>query len=331
MTSSWTRTVWRVGLITLFLAGCFPRVPGKDSGPPFWFPYIQGEGPDTDLWAVAVPGGQRRRLTNDQLQESAPTVLADGRIVFASKETGRWQLKVVDPRPAAPQESTFLYPGGHGDDFTPVVSPSGQVIFVSNRTGRNQLYAIVPGQQEATLLTPAAGIFDNPAPGPDGRIAYVRHFDGSRQIWLMDGDGGQPTQLTDLDLDVTNLSLLPVSDLTPPYRLDQALLLPSAPPGQAYQQVLRNQILFVAHRRSDQRTFGASRGRDLDIYRYDPATARVLNLTNLAGNDQDPVVLPSGMIAFTTDRSGTREIWTMDSWGGAQTPWITAKPWVSTR
>ncbi len=341
VTSPWPKAFWRTGLISLIIAGCYARVPQRDRGPAQWFPFIAANGGYTDLWAVTLPDGQPRRLTNDMLMESAPTSLADGRVVYASKEVGRWRLKVVDPRPlpdnghpnpgAAMRPSSFLYESGQGDDFSPMASPSGQVVFVSNRNGIKQIFAIVPGQTEPSLLTAGQAECDNPAPGPDGRIAYTRVFNGTRQVWIMDGDGGQPKQVTSLNLNVTDLALLPANKVPAPYRLNQAILMPSAAPGQVYQQVLQSQIIFVAHRRPDSREVVASIGPDLDIYRYDPATARVMNLTNVAGNDQNPVVLPSGLIAFTTDRRGHKEIWTMDAWGGRQQPWIETKPWVSTR
>ncbi|MBC7542192.1 MAG: PD40 domain-containing protein [Candidatus Sericytochromatia bacterium] len=342
MTSSWPRTrrLWRAGLIPLIIAGCFARVPAKEQDAAQWFPYIAANGQFTDLWAVAVPGGQRRRLTDDQLIEAAPAMLPDRRIVYASREVGRWRLKVVDPRPAAAtrpneeppvRQSEFHYTSAEADDFGPVVSPSGQVLFVSNRSGRKQIFALVPGQNEASLLTPETGECDNPAPGPDGRIAYTRLLNGSRQVWLVDGDGGQKLQVTNLGYNVTDLTLLPAGKVPPPYRLNQALLMPSAMPGQAYQQLLQSQIIFVAHRRPDARSVVTATGEDLDIFRYDPATKRVMNLTNVAGNDANPVVLPSGLIAFTTDRRGTQEIWTVDAWGGHQQPWIDGESWVSTR
>jgi Tol biopolymer transport system component len=340
VTSPWPRYFWRAGIAAVLVAGCFPRVPARDQGPATWFPYIAGKDGYTDLWAVSVPGGQHRQLTDDMLTEQAPAMMADGRIVYASKEVGRWRLKVIDPRPAASDrrqsdvlpKAEFLYEGGKGDDFAPTVSPSGQVVFVSNRNGTKQIFAVMPGAREATLLTPGPGDHDSPAPGPDGRIVYVRLHNGIRQVWIMDGDGGMPKQLTNLPMAMTNLALLPASKLPPPYRLNQALLMPSAMPGQAYQQLLQSQVIFVARRTGDSRFVVAEKGPDLDIFRFDPATNRVLNLTSAGGNDMDPVVMPSGLIAFTTDRrGGVRQIWTMDGWGGNQEPWITAKPWVSTR
>lgn len=334
MSSPWPRFLWRAGIVAALVAGCFPRVPVHDEGPVTWFPYVAGHDGYTDLWAISVPGGKRRQLTDDMLLEQGPTMLADGRIVYSSKEVGRWRLKVIDPRPAAAEnrQAEFLYDNAKGDDFGAVASPSGQIVFVSNRNGRKQIFAVMPGRRDATLLTPEPGEYDNPAPGPDGRIAFVRMHNGSRQIWIMDGDGGQPRQVTNLGMAMTDLALLPASKLPPPYRLNQALIMPSAMPGQAYQQVLQSQVLFVAHRTGDRRFVVKESGKDLDVFRFDPATHRILNLTSTNGNDMDPVVLPSGLIAFTTDRrGGVRQIWTMDGWGGDQQPWITDKPWVSTR
>jgi Tol biopolymer transport system component len=333
LTSPWPRRLWRAGIAAALVAGCFPRIPERDQGPTLWFPYIAGHDGYTDLWAVSVPGGQHRRLTDDTLTEQTPASLPDGRIVYASKEVGRWRLKVIDPRrPDDDRPATFFYKSAQGDDFSPTVSPSGQVVFVSNRNGRRQIFAAMPGQDGATLLTPGPGECDNPAPGPDGRIAFVQLHHGTRQVWIMDGDGGMPKPVTALPMAMTDVALLPAGKLPPPYRLNQALLMPSAMPGQAYQQLLQSQILFVAHRKADSRFVVKESGADLDIFRFDPATKRVLNLSGTSGNDSDPVVMPSGLIAFTTDRrGGTKEIWTMDGWGGDQQPWVTAKPWVSTK
>lgn len=337
MTSPWRRRTTSAGIIVLLLAGCYPRVPAREANDRFWFPFLSGQGKQTDLWAVSVPGGQYRQLTDDVFDEASPTLLADGRIVYASHETGRWRLMIVDPQLGADvgRIPRPLYDGGTGDDYSPVASPTGQVLFVSNRNGRKQIFAISPGARQPVLLTPQQGEHDHPAPAPDGGIYYIssspwRQTAGTRQIWQMEGDGRNARPVSNLPQAMSDLALLPADKLPPPYRIDQALAMPSPAPGQPYAEVRKPLLLFTALKPSRRSGLQAG-GTDLDIYRLDTSTQRQLNLTDRSGTDEAPVVMPSGLIAFTTDRRGKKEIWTMDGWGGEQRPWINGESWVKTR
>ena len=87
-----------------------------------------------------------------------------------------------------------------GVDSDPSWSDDGKrIAFETNRNGNIDIYSIDSGGRNPRQLTKGPLNEEDPAWSPKGnRIAYtVASKDGlSRQIWVMDGDGANPVQLT---------------------------------------------------------------------------------------------------------------------------------------
>ena len=85
-----------------------------------------------DLYVVDARGGVPRRVTSLPGDERWPSWLPDGRLVFADRDRGQWDLHVVDPaRPAATVERLT---DTTADETEPRVSPDGRLVaFVSTR------------------------------------------------------------------------------------------------------------------------------------------------------------------------------------------------------
>lgn len=96
-------------------------------------------------------------------------------------------------------------------DAHPTWSPDGQnIAFVSDRAGTYDIYVMDAEGNDPVRLTPIRGLphgrrdrWQNlgrdlhPSWYPDGRkIVFTSNRDGNYEIYIMDADGGNPTNLT---------------------------------------------------------------------------------------------------------------------------------------
>ncbi|GAB4249001.1 MAG: Tol-Pal system beta propeller repeat protein TolB [Acidobacteriota bacterium] len=155
------------------------------------------------------------------------------------------------------------------------------------------------------------------------QIAFVSQRGDSKEIWIMDYDGGNARQLTfngglnkfpewaydGRTVYFTNkptnenrwrLGLVEVDGLS--------RLLPIAAPYAASPAVAPDgRLAFSA------RTAGS---RDTDIFVANPDGSGMRNITNSPGIDTSPTWSPTGrQIAFVSDRTGSPQIWIMDADG----------------
>ena len=96
-----------------------------------------------------------------------------------------------------------------GADLDPVWSPDGQrVAFVR---GRAAVYVVnANGTGETPVTSPVPNEVATPTWSPDGqRIAYTVHAGGQSDIWVVNVDGSNPTQITDTAADETDLTWSP--------------------------------------------------------------------------------------------------------------------------
>jgi Gamma-glutamyltranspeptidase/WD40-like Beta Propeller Repeat len=153
-----------------------------------------------DLYVVAARGGAPRRVTSLPGDERWPSWLPDGRLVFANRAGGQWDLLIVDPaRPAANVERLT---DSTADETEPSVSPDGRhVAFVSTLdspdgegdlwllelTGRVVAGANGPTRPDPSPLVRERGAESSPAWAPDGvRVAYSVTQDGAGSIRIVD-------------------------------------------------------------------------------------------------------------------------------------------------
>lgn len=87
-------------------------------------------------------------------------------------------------------------------DFYASISPTtGQIIFSSRRDGSFLLYTTSPSGDAVTQIGPTnIGSLFAPTYSPDGtQIAFTAAANNTQNIWIMNSDGTNPTQLTDLE------------------------------------------------------------------------------------------------------------------------------------
>jgi Tol biopolymer transport system component len=168
--------------------------------------------------------------------------------------------------------------------------PSGAImVFESNRDGNPDIYRLNLGNQGTTRLTTDAATDTQPAWSSDGsRIAFVSNRGGNSDIFVMNADG------TGL-MNVTNH---PAEDTDPVW------------------SPLENQIAFTSNRDGNN-----------EIYVIEADGSNPFNLTNNPADDSQPtwflqptlLVIVEERIAFTSNRDGNQEVYTMKLDGSGQT------------
>jgi Tol biopolymer transport system component len=149
------------------------------------------------LYTVDVTGNHLNRLTREVKDLRGISWTPDeSRLVFASKERGVYQLRVIS---AQGGESSSL-PAATASAADPFVSPNGKfIVFVENHENWN-IWRV--GIKEDRIGLPerflaSTGQNHSPSFSPDGRkIAFVSDRSGSPDIWLCDSDGQHLHQLT---------------------------------------------------------------------------------------------------------------------------------------
>lgn len=158
-----------------------------------------------DLWRVAMTGGALSPVTNDDGDERWPSVLADGRVVFAHRAPhGPWRLESTVAGGFGPGADRRTGPAGVRTDapvvlttdgaaeWHPRVSPDGKwVVFASTRdsnAGEVDIWAREFGTEKPRMvrLTRTAGAESHPTWSPDSRrIAYSAGLGAQAAIWVV--------------------------------------------------------------------------------------------------------------------------------------------------
>jgi TolB protein len=152
---------------------------------------------NTDIYAMALGGGQMNQLTNAPSIETAPSFAPDGgQIVFESDRSGNQQLYVMPTSGGEPTRISF----GEGRYGTPVWSPRGDLIaFTKQNAGRFHIGVMRSDGSEERLLT-ASFLDEGPTWAPNGRvIMFTRETSGA--------SGG--AQLYSVDISGRNLRAVP--------------------------------------------------------------------------------------------------------------------------
>jgi Tol biopolymer transport system component/serine/threonine protein kinase len=228
------------------------------------------------------PTGDARRLDLPQPWVESPAWSADGREIVCSagpQWTGGvlWRVSVLDSEKPVPLAS--LGETSH----QPTVSRQGNRLVYQVRTGDVDIWrAEVSGRDRsrpAVKLIASTRLELTPQYSPDGlRIAFQSARSGNAEIWVCNGDGSNPVQLTSFES----------STGTPRWFPDaRRIVFDSQKEGQA------------------------------DIYVIDTDTRVPRRLTNDTSDDVTPSVSHDGKwIYFSSIRTGRWEIWRLPAEGG---------------
>ena len=153
-----------------------------------------------DIYTVLPSGEALMRLTTDPLFDACPAWSADGKRIAwchgVQAQTGIidvWTMK-------ANGTDKFQITNLGGRSFFPDFSPDGsKIVFNSRPAGATNfdLFTINPDGTGLVQLTTDPATDVNPAWSPDGkRIVFTSDRTGVGQVWVMDANGANATQLT---------------------------------------------------------------------------------------------------------------------------------------
>jgi Tol biopolymer transport system component len=147
-------------------------------------------------------GGNVVRLTPNGGSDAWPTWSPDGqRLGFASDRSGNWDIWVINVDGSGLVNLT----NSPDDEQYPAWSPDGrQMAFTSGRSGNSDVWlmSVDEGLQGAGSAN-AVNLTQSPRKdryamwSPDGtRIAFNTNRDGNQEIYVMNADGSDPTNVT---------------------------------------------------------------------------------------------------------------------------------------
>lgn len=157
--------------------------------------------PQTQIWHVAYPSGEARRVTNDLNEYQGMSLSADGRtmvVAQSSRETELW-LTTGDGRGEARRVTTGVgkADGNWGISWT----PDGRIVYGTNASGSRDIWMLDPQTGAQRQLTADARQNFYPQVAPDGRsILFLSDRTGELRLWSMDIDGGNPKQIVAADV-----------------------------------------------------------------------------------------------------------------------------------
>lgn len=283
----------RISLFVALLAlGCFHRVPDEPRLPGLL--YLQERHGQRDLYVYDLETRTSKALTNDRYLENSPIWDQHGNVVHATDRVGQLQIFTMS------QGKTFtaLTDTPAADNFDPALGADGRICFTSNRDGQRSIYAMSADRQTLRHVTDWAGEHQSPSPLTDGRILFVSDKTGKRELWVVDGDGKNAKPLTQWEMDIQGIAAIPREWerrwMTPIQTGIMRPLMADEP----------DVVLAARNPRGD-----------LDLYRWNWQTGLFRNLTNRPGDDDRPVVLANGLIAYTHTEGTQSQIWVMDSYG----------------
>ncbi len=155
------------------------------------------QGRDIDIFVASSDGSRPRNITNARGIDTSPVWSPTGaQIAFISDRTGSAQVWIADSDGSNLRR--LIQEGGHCD--SPDWSPDGRFILYSWQAPgqwKHDIFMVEVATGRIYQLTRGAGSYESPTWSPDGRhIAFQSTRTGSKQIFIMNADGGNLKQIT---------------------------------------------------------------------------------------------------------------------------------------
>jgi Tol biopolymer transport system component len=177
--------------------------PAADGGPA-WSPdgtriaFVSHRDGNDEIYTMHPDGSSVRRLTNNAAVDRAPAWSIDGtKIAFVSHRPGNDEIYLMNPDGSGVKRLT----NNSAVDGQPVWLLDGgttKIAFVTHRTGNDEIYKIDPNDLLAApvRLTNNAAVDDEPDWTFNNIIAFQSNRDGDFEIYEMNPDGTEVTQVT---------------------------------------------------------------------------------------------------------------------------------------
>ena len=156
------------------------------------------------LWYVAYPSGEARRITNDLNRYYGVSLTGDSSLLVTVQGEVSSSIWVA-PQGNATVARRITSGSGTGEGLYGVASlPNGGVLYTSITSGHSDIWSMRADGSNPAQLTVNAGNNGDPAVSADGQtVVFSSDRDGHRNIWRMNIDGSSPKQLTNGDADFT--------------------------------------------------------------------------------------------------------------------------------
>ncbi len=156
------------------------------------------------LWMIALPSGDARRLTNDLNSYNTVTITSDGSRMVTVQREGDSRIYVAPARDsqAAKPFATAASRNDGSSDRGLAWTPDGRLVFTSEQGPSVELWISNADGSDAHTLTPGFRVAVQPAVTPDGKtVFFVGGKGGAINIWRVDTDGGDVRQVTNGDFE----------------------------------------------------------------------------------------------------------------------------------
>jgi len=154
------------------------------------------------VWEIAYPSGEPRRITNDLNDYVGLTLTADSQtaaVVQTDQQANVYVSPTIDGRNAV-QITSNNYDGLDGLAWT----PDGRLLYTSARNAANDVWIVDAEGKQRIPLTENTGDNTSPAMSPDGHtIVFVSSRDGRRHLWRMGADGSHAQRATEGKADLS--------------------------------------------------------------------------------------------------------------------------------
>jgi TolB protein len=152
----------------------------------------------TQIWHLAYPSGEARKITNDLKEYQNISLNADSS-VLVTLQSDRVANIWVAPNGDASRATQLTSPSSMMDGAKGIAwTPDGKIVYYSLAGGKDGIWIMEADGKNRRQLTGETVDFFHLAVSADGRyIVFVSNRGGSRAIWRMDIDGSNPKQLTD--------------------------------------------------------------------------------------------------------------------------------------
>jgi eukaryotic-like serine/threonine-protein kinase len=157
----------------------------------------------SQLWYVAYPSGEARRITNDLNRYFGVGLTADSSALVTVQSEVSSSIWAA-PRGEAKGARQITSGTGTGAGLDGIVcAPNGDVVYTSNASGRRDLWSMAADGSNPVQLTLNGGNNYNPSVSDDGKtVVFFSDRSGHLNIWKMNVDGSNPSQLTHGDADI---------------------------------------------------------------------------------------------------------------------------------
>jgi serine/threonine protein kinase/dipeptidyl aminopeptidase/acylaminoacyl peptidase len=163
-----------------------------------WLIIAAEEDSGDQIWEIAYPTGEARRISNDVGGYSGLSLSADSNVLVT---THHQVVANIWNQPAAEAAQARQITSGSStrDGWSGLAwTPDGRIVYSSHASGQPDIWIMnADGSNPQQLTTDMGSVYNGLAVSPDGRyIVFVSRRGGSTNLWRIDIEGQNPKQLT---------------------------------------------------------------------------------------------------------------------------------------